>query len=464
MATPEKGPDDSAWAPDLAAVVVSIAVLGFAGVGVALLFTLVRHNQLVALAILSAAERVTGEPIRAAATPLLQAVLPGMAAVLTRQHAALPAPSSERRTAAHAALSDVGHDDDLDLDDLDDGAALVPPSTWLRWVNEQPHVILAAKTGGGKSTTAKAILAPRIAAGEDVFVVDPHSSEWFDMPSVGDGEDWPAVTAALETVHDEYQRRLRERAEYKQRTGRELPKTHFKRLTVLLDEANITQANIDKVERKGEVSPWERFTKTLGSGSRKVNISVVLLAQSVLCEDLGINGSMRANFTVLALDPKTIVTMLKGQPKARIDALRPLVQGRKFPATMEYDGQVYALDRSSMDRTSTISAAHCAWAKGYGSVPSSYRDEGDDELLAMLTESLEGPKVPPADVWGAPTSPEPTSREVQFIRDLYDAGITVRRELARKLYAKRGGDNPEYKGDGGASSAVKAALAGYATE
>ncbi|MBX7251644.1 MAG: DUF87 domain-containing protein, partial [Candidatus Promineofilum sp.] len=69
----------------------------------------------------------------------------------------------------------------------------VGPAAWLAWFDTRPHGLLAAETGGGKSTTAKAILKSRIERGEMVFILDPHSSDWFGLPSIGGGEDWGAV-------------------------------------------------------------------------------------------------------------------------------------------------------------------------------------------------------------------------------------------------------------------------------
>lgn len=250
--------------------------------------------------------------------------------------------------------------------DTANDVAPVVPAEWLRWVDEAPHILLAAETGGGKSTTARKILEPRITAGEDLFIIDPHSSQWFDLPTVGGGENWPQVRAALETVYDEYRRRLDERDAYNRETGAELPLSHFKRLTVLLDEANITRAALDNGKRS-EVTPWARFAKTLGSGARKVRISVVLLAQSANVEDLGLSGPMRENFTRVALDSATIRRMLDTEEKdaQRRKAMYAAVAGREYPAAMERGGRVYLLSREGVQHTSITGARHCMWAMGY---------------------------------------------------------------------------------------------------
>jgi len=238
---------------------------------------------------------------------------------------------------------------------------IVAPGEWLEWLDRQPHVILAAETGGGKSTTAKAILANRIKAGEDILVIDPHSSEWFDLPSVGGGEDWNAIRNALEIVSNEYRKRLEERDRYKQETGKELPVSHFKRLTVLLDEANNTRAALDV--KRNDNNTWQSFAKTLGSGARKVGISIILLCQSANVEDLGLSGAMRQNFTRIGLDDRVIKQIIAQDEKdnERRKRLYAALVDRSYPAACEMDGRVYLLDRTGLDTISVPTAKHCAW-------------------------------------------------------------------------------------------------------
>lgn len=225
-----------------------------------------------------------------------------------------------------------------------------PVSEWLGWLDERPHLLLAAETGGGKTTTTKVILAHRIANGEKVFLIDPHSSDWLGVPSVGGGEDWNEVTAALGSVAEEYRARLEAREAYLAETGKELDRSHFERLTVLLDEANNTQGALDNGPR-GKVTPWKEFVKVLGSGARKVNISIILLCQSANVEDLGISGGMRQNFTRVALDDRNIKQMVQFEetnPERR-KALYAALEGRSYPATVVRGSQVYLLDRTGLD-------------------------------------------------------------------------------------------------------------------
>ena len=35
-----------------------------------------------------------------------------------------------------------------------------------------------------------------------IFILDPHSSDWFGLPGIGGGENWPAVWAGMQVVID----------------------------------------------------------------------------------------------------------------------------------------------------------------------------------------------------------------------------------------------------------------------
>lgn len=262
--------------------------------------------------------------------------------------------------------------------------ALVPPETWLAWVNEQPHTILAAETGGGKSTTAKAILAPRIGGGEQVFIIDPHSDVWFDLPIAGGGENWTEVRQALDAVSTEYHARIAEREAHRRETGAALPPEHWTRLTVLLDEAFLARVHLD-TGRKGEVTPWEGFTKVLGSGARKVRISILLLTQSANVEDLGLSGALRENFLRVALDSasaRKLVLAEEASPERR-KLLLGALEGQQYPAVCEYRGQVYALDRTGLDRVpAPRDARRAAWCPPL--VAPAAADDATLEILRSL--------------------------------------------------------------------------------
>lgn len=252
----------------------------------------------------------------------------------------------------------------------------LPPSEWLAWFDTRPHGLLAAETGGGKSTTAKAVLGSRIERGELVFLLDPHSSDWFGLPGIGGGEDWGAVWTGMLVVIQEYRRRLTERDEYLHIHGKELPPSHFPRITVLLDEANLACGNLDIAPKRGEATPWTRFVETLGSGARKVNLSILMLAQSPNVEDIGLSGPMRQNFTRLALDAATtrLMTTREETDAQRKKDILAALQGIEYPATSVQRGRVVLLDRTGLDRyPAPHNPSRALWAEGYDRVEAAQR-------------------------------------------------------------------------------------------
>ena len=103
-----------------------------------------------------------------------------------------------------------------------------PMAEWLAWVDEQPHVLPAGRTKAGKTWLATALLEQRLRKREQVFIIDPHSSGWLGLPTVGfvgmkeDGKpDTKALNAALMAVAAEYIRRMQQRDEHKHVTGNE---------------------------------------------------------------------------------------------------------------------------------------------------------------------------------------------------------------------------------------------------
>ena len=336
----------------------------------------------------------------------------GQAAV---EHARRPLPnvSSYSPTLAPAARGPV-----IEGAVLEQPAQLAPPlnvgplapEQWLAWLDAQPHAIFAAKTGGGKSTIAKYGLLPRINGGESVFIIDPHSSGWFDLPGVGGGEDWQQVEAAMMAVYAEYKRRLRARDEYKRETGQELADDHFPRITVVFDEANNAKAAFDRIYSgaRRRFDPWPLFAQCLGSGARKVSMSVWMLVQSPLVEDLGLSGGLRENFTRIALDINTIRQMLRDESnKERREAIQAALVGATYPATAVISSEVYLLDRTGLDQPpmprQSAAAAWDGWdyAQNTPTVPST-------ATMPVLTARVAASVRPSAIVAASmPVSPAP---------------------------------------------------------
>ncbi len=251
---------------------------------------------------------------------------------------------------------------------VDSGPQLLALTEWMPWFDTRPHGLLAAETGGGKSTLFKAIAKSRIERGELLFLLDPHSSDWFGLPAIGGGEDWNAVWCGMQVVIAEYKARLAERDAYLQEYRREKPIEDFKRITVLLDEANTACLELSHGTKRGEKSKWDQFALALGSGARKVGISVQLLAQSPNVEDLELSGPMLNNFTRICLDARTSHLLINQGLNATEEKreLARALEGQAYPAATTIKGKVVLLDRAGLDQIGQPSNPRAAlWAEGY---------------------------------------------------------------------------------------------------
>lgn len=256
----------------------------------------------------------------------------------------------------------------------------MPRDRWMRWLDEQPHALLGGRTRAGKTTTATAILAERLRSRETVFIIDPHSSGWMGLPTAGSASNKGELARALGAVLGEYIRRMQARERHKQNTGQELPHGHFGRLTVVIDEANALADEL-RVE-------WKTVIKQLASGSRKVGISLLVLAQSPLVEDLGISGGMRENFARLALDDRSVQLLIDGErDKARKDALRAALVGVERPAAAQIGNQVWLLERGDLTPGSAPEGAHQQVWRGWD-FASGRRSPVSDEVSVSVSETI----------------------------------------------------------------------------
>jgi len=152
-----------------------------------------------------------------------------------------------------------------------------------RLLNEESLLVLGPK-GSGKTTLSLALLYAVIAAGHHVAIIDPHAelNHWpIAVRCYGRGLDYGEIDRVLLALFAEMRLRYQTGQE-----GRREP------LYVLIDEVPSIRE---------ECPSWSKVFAKLLREARKVNIHVVVLSQSFLVEDLGINGDTRTNLTVVAL-------------------------------------------------------------------------------------------------------------------------------------------------------------------
>jgi hypothetical protein len=233
-------------------------------------------------------------------------------------------------------------------------AVIVESATeWLGWLSERPHLMLAAETGGGKSVLAGVVVAQRAAMrGDEVAILDPH---WSPMVLADEGRlvpKWGGVPPAAQSHAEIRGALIKLRSLYDARLealrAGEIIEGCFPWLTVVIDEVPEVVKALKGLDPRG-VDTWGATTEVLGSGARKVNINVILLTQSPLVEDIGMNSAMRKNFYRIALATDECRRLISEEPdKPRRDALLEALRGRPFPAALERKGEVWVVNRTGL--------------------------------------------------------------------------------------------------------------------
>ena len=168
------------------------------------------------------------------------------------------------------------------------------------------HILIATKSGAGKSTTLKAIIKRLMTdKPEATFnIVDPKTTDWFGLQQTTDivtylNQDAPSeqLDAALEAINKTYSKlRARRKAVQKAlREGNSIPK--FSQHYLILDEWYKVYADIARLKRVDE------FAEPLGeiiSMGRELGIQLILVSISHLCGEIGFSGPARECFSVLA--------------------------------------------------------------------------------------------------------------------------------------------------------------------
>ncbi len=231
--------------------------------------------------------------------------------------------------------------EDAEIVPEDETIGLVPDSEWLGWLTEMPHTMIAGGTGTGKTTLSRIELYERLNIGYAGIVLDPKGKDWYGLPVFGGGRDFEAILSVLDQLHGEMAARFRAYADGERQ---------FQPIKVLVDEVPDIMDSCLDMRRKLADGRWSRFARQLGSLAREIGMSVTLMTQSPLVEDIGMNSAMRKNFTRIALGDETRRLLAEEPDTKRRAALRDLLRGQQYPAAMMRRGQVYLLDTSNVTR------------------------------------------------------------------------------------------------------------------
>lgn len=231
------------------------------------------------------------------------------------------------------------------------------------------HLLVVGPSGSGKSTVL-CHLIDNEPGSTAVVVLDPHAG--FNLwPSRGDniigsGRDYQAINLELSALQDRMNRR------YNGQEGTS------QRILIVCDEW---------LSVRDKCSDAEEFFNTLGSESRKVNMSLVISSISSTVDDLAVSGAIRDNLSQITLSPSL---------KAKNQALLRL--SRKESETIELPGPYKPLAVPLGDRQRTM-------------LPAPIKVEAID--------------FDPIDLDGGPVPPTPDPTELRIF-ELYQAGKSLR--------------------------------------
>ena len=171
--------------------------------------------------------------------------------------------------------------------------------------SESPHVLLSAGTGGGKSSTIRAIAAQLIHDGAVCWVMDAkrHSHSWLrHVPGVRYFRDIGEIHAALLELGKEGRRRNVAFDDI----DIDDPAPQFPRLVVICEELNATMSMLKQYwhnNRESGDQPTSPAIMALGQllfMGRAVRIHVLAVAQLATAKDLG-GPEQRENYAVRIL-------------------------------------------------------------------------------------------------------------------------------------------------------------------
>lgn len=289
-------------------------------------------------------------------------------------------------TQAPAMLPESFDDETVEAEIVTDAIGLIPDSEWLPWLIEMPHTMIAGGTGTGKTTLARIELFERLQQGYAGIVLDPKGKDWYGLPVIGGGRKFDAILLTLDQIHTEMAQRFEAYAQGERQ---------FDPIKVLVDEVpDIMDACLD-MRRRLVDGRWSRFSRQLGSLAREIGISVTLMTQSPLVEDIGMNSAMRKNFTRIALGDEAPILIRAERDGKRRAQLQDLLRDQQYPAAIVRRGVVSLLDTSNVRTLAQRSMLR----------PLGWQNGAQHVTRPVVSASVKAPDVVSASVPGAVVYP-----------------------------------------------------------
>lgn len=302
---------------------------------------------------------------------------------------------------------------------------------WLTLLNDKaddfPHLAVAGTTGSGKTMFVRALLSRR--AGRLVITTPKPASQdpWNNFAAVRLVYDPVTNEPSYNAIGDAIE------AVYKELNWRGLRDTTGEPITLVVDELTTTINELRAVKR--DVVPWLIAIWLRG---RSAGIRLITMDPTLNVKGWGIEGRGDVRESI------AFVVCQRGTRRAfvgELDEVRP-----------EPERNAVELDTTTVLTLagSSPNPAHL-WVRPASDVGPSEHTAGPGERITPLTP------------FNPPNSKEVTPYEVVLVKawtEIRDADgkPLSKRELARRLYAARGGDKVDYDGTGDPSYAVRAAL------
>lgn len=292
-----------------------------------------------------------------------------------------------------------------------------PQMDWLREINDKrdevPHIAIIGPSGSGKSTLMLAALSQSSGM---IVITTPKSAAddpWGGFPAVRSGVKPDTYEPTYEPIGHAWQ------AVYHEMNLRNAdPQRPRYEIKLIIDEL---ATSIDELRH---IDPHRILLRIWRMG-RSVGIRLYIMDQGMNVKAWGIDG--------------------QGAIRESIVFIR--TERDKSAHFFEWDAaRNVAINRRPFDTADVPALA----ARGL-----------DPARLwlpnAPAPAALAAPAAQAAPLYNPPTSAAATAHEASEIRRWQRDGAG-KREMARRLYAARGGDDAEYDGDGGAFKAVKAVV------